>query len=114
MMHCLSLELLGFAAGATNLCSSVPQLAANLRTPALAKGQSTARNCLQCGGNMLWLAYGGLAGSLAMTTFAGLGAAMALGLVFQTLRAKGHLDFGTQKAWGQLPFSLASPRAAPP
>ena len=95
-------------AGATTLCSSVPQLLANLRTPELARAQSAARNCLQCGGNLLWLVYGGLVGSIAMTTFAGLGCAMAAILCVQTLRAKGHLVFGANIRWSQTVFSLVA------
>ena len=107
-MEPVYLEVLGFVAGATNLCSSVPQLRANLSNPDLAKGQSTSRNCLQCAGNGLWLAYGVSAGSLAMATFASLGAAMAAALIYQTLRAKGHLVFGAQNRWSQTPFLLAA------
>lgn len=84
-MDPVHMELLGFAAGAVNLFSSVPQLVANIRNPELACGQSLSRNVLQCSGNALWLTYGIAAGSLAMTTFAGLGSVMAAGLMMQTL-----------------------------
>lgn len=85
-MDPLFLELLGFVAGATNLISSVPQLIANIRNPSLVRGQSAARNCLQLSANLLWLAYGIQVGSVSMTTFAGLGAAMAGLLALQTWR----------------------------
>ena len=89
-MELFSLEMLGFVAGATNLMSSVPQLAANLRNPALASGQSLWRNCLQCAGNALWMIYGLSVGSVSMTTFAALGCLMAGGLMAQILRTEHH------------------------
>ncbi len=79
-------EILGFVAGATTLVSSVPQLVANLRDPALTRGQNPARNCLQCAGNLLWLWYALQVGSVAMTTFAALGAVMAGALAVQTFK----------------------------
>lgn len=87
-MDLISIEVLGFMAGATNLFSSVPQLLANIRNPELACGQSLSRNCFQCAGNGLWIIYGVSVGSISMTTFASLGCAMAFGLIFQTMRAK--------------------------
>lgn len=92
-MDQVSLEVLGFVAGATNLMSSVPQLYANLRNPLLVSGQSATRNLLQCAGNILWLAYGMQIGSVAMTTFALLGTIMAGALALQTL--------GVVKAWAR-------------
>lgn len=92
-MDQVSLEILGFVAGATNLMSSVPQLYANLRNPSLARGQSPSRNVLQCTGNLLWWAYGMQIGSVAMTTFALLGTVMSGVLLFQTL--------GGVKAWAR-------------
>ncbi len=82
------IEALGFAAGATTLISSVPQLIANLRDQNLARGQSLSRNCLQASGNALWLVYGFAVGSTAMTTFAGLGCLMASCLALQTCRVQ--------------------------
>lgn len=87
-MDFVSIEILGFIAGATNLFSSVPQLIANFKRPELASGQSLSRNCFQGAGNGLWMAYGVSVGSISMTTFASLGCAMACGLIFQTMRAK--------------------------
>ncbi len=87
-MEMLSIELLGFAAGAVNLFSSVPQLLANLRNPDLARGQSVLRNAFQCAGNALWLIYGLKVGSIAMATFALLGCLMACILLMQTLKSK--------------------------
>ncbi len=84
-MDNVQLEILGFVAGVTNLTSSVPQLYANLCNPGFASQQSAARNCLQCAGNVLWLAYGLQMGSTSMTTFALLGALMAGTLALQTL-----------------------------
>ena len=83
-MDPILVEMLGFAAGATNLASSVPQLLANLREPGLARGQSQARNAFQCAGNLMWLIYAIPVGSIAMMTFAGLGCAMAGLLLAQT------------------------------
>lgn len=85
-MDHIYMEILGFVAGATTLISSVPQLIANLKDPDLIRGQSPTRNCLQCAGNLLWLWYGMLVGSTAMTTFAALGALMAGTLAVQTIR----------------------------
>ena len=85
-MEVFTLEALGFAAGATNLYSSVPQLVANFRNPELVRGQNVSRNCYQFAGNALWLAYGLSAGSVSMTVFAGLGCAMAGALCTQTLK----------------------------
>ncbi len=82
------IEALGFAAGATTLVSSVPQLIANLRDQNLARGQSLSRNCLQASGNALWLVYGIAVGSNAMATFAGLGCVMASCLAMQTCRVQ--------------------------
>ena len=87
-MDFVQIEILGFVAGATNLCSSVPQLLSNLRNPQLARSQSMSRNCLQCAGNGLWLLYGASTGSLSMTTFAALGCGMAGLLVRQTRQAQ--------------------------
>ncbi len=92
MMEAAYLEMLGFFAGATTLCSSVPQLLANLRNPELARGQSLSRNCLQASGNGLWLLYGGAVGSVAMTTFAALGCLMACCLAQQTYRVQRNHD----------------------
>jgi uncharacterized protein with PQ loop repeat len=83
-----SVELLGFAAGMTNLTSSVPQLVSNLRSPDCAARQSPSRNALQCGGNALWLAYGVSVGSLSMTAFSSLGCLMAATLLWQVLKAR--------------------------
>lgn len=82
------IETLGFAAGATTLVSSVPQLIANLKDQELARGQSLSRNCLQASGNALWLVYGVAVGSASMMTFAGLGCLMASCLAFQTYRVQ--------------------------
>lgn len=87
-MDPIFIEMLGFVAGATNLASSVPQLLANLREPDLARGQSPARNAFQCAGNLMWLIYATQVGSIAMTTFAGLGCAMAGLLLAQTFGAR--------------------------
>ena len=87
-MELVQLELLGFAAGAINLMSSIPQLVANLRNPLQARGQSPSRNCFQCAGNALWMLYGVLVGSASMVTFACLGCLMAGGLILQTLPAQ--------------------------
>ena len=95
-MDAVHIEILGFLAGATTLFSSVPQLVANLRNPDLARGQSAARNAFQCSGNALWLVYAVSVGSLAMTTFAGLGSVMGLALLTQTLRSKSQADLS---AW---------------
>lgn len=84
-MELIYLEALGFAAGAVNLTSSVPQLIANLRNPALARNQSAARNACQAAGNGLWLAYGVTVGSVAMSTFSALGCLMAATLLAQVL-----------------------------
>ncbi|NNL17969.1 MAG: PQ-loop repeat-containing protein [Boseongicola sp.] len=77
------IEILGFAAGATTLVSSVPQLIANLRNQELARGQSLSRNCLQSAGNALWFVYGASVGSASMLTFAALGCLMASCLALQ-------------------------------
>lgn len=82
------IEVLGFAAGATTLISSAPQLVANMRNQDLARGQSLARNCLQSAGNGLWFVYGASVGSTSMLTFAGLGCLMASCLAFQTHRVQ--------------------------
>lgn len=82
-----AIELIGLLAGLTNLVSSVPQLAANLRNPELARGQSAARNACQCAGNALWLVYGLSIGSFAMTLFSSLGCMMAGLLLWQVLSA---------------------------
>lgn len=87
-MNIPSIEILGFAAGATTLISSVPQLIANLRNQDLALGQSLSRNCLQSAGNALWFIYGVSVGSTSMVTFAGLGCLMASCLAFQTCRVQ--------------------------
>ncbi|MEP0521941.1 MAG: PQ-loop domain-containing transporter [Hyphomicrobiales bacterium] len=87
-MEMISIEILGFAAGATTLISSVPQLIANLRNQDLARGQSLARNCLQSAGNALWFIYGASVGSTSMVTFAGLGCLMATCLALQTHRVQ--------------------------
>lgn len=87
-MEFVSIEVLGFAAGATTLVSSVPQLIANLRDYDLAKGQSLSRNCLQSTGNALWFVYGATVGSTSMILFAGLGCLMASCLAFQTYRVQ--------------------------
>lgn len=82
-------EVLRFVAGATNLNSSVPQLAANTRNPQLASGQSIPRKCLQCGGNALRVIYGGSVGYIAMTTFATLGCLMGRALMLQVRAVNG-------------------------
>ncbi|MGJ8585164.1 MAG: PQ-loop domain-containing transporter [Marinosulfonomonas sp.] len=87
-MDIFFIEILGFAAGATTLVSSVPQLIANLQNQDLARGQSLSRNCLQSAGNALWFTYGASVGSTSMVTFAGLGFLMASCLAFQTYRVK--------------------------
>lgn len=87
-MDIFFIEILGFAAGATTLVSSVPQLIANLQNQELARGQSLSRNCLQSAGNALWFIYGASVGSTSMVTFAGLGFLMASCLAFQTYRVK--------------------------
>ena len=87
-MDVMFVEALGFAAGATTLVSSVPQLIANLRDQALALGQSLSRNCLQAAGNALWFVYGTSVGSASMITFAGLGCLMASCLALQTYRVQ--------------------------
>ena len=87
-MDIVLIEILGFAAGATTLISSVPQLIANLRDQDLALGQSLSRNCLQSAGNALWFLYGASVGSTSMLTFAGLGCLMASCLAFQTYRVQ--------------------------
>ena len=84
----VSVELLGFAAGLTNLASSVPQLVANLRAPDCAAKQSASRNAFQCAGNAMWLGYGVSLGSLPMMAFSTLGCAMAGLLLWQVVKAK--------------------------
>lgn len=84
----LWIELIGWSAGLTNLSSSTPQLVANLRDPSRAAGQSAWRNALQAAGNLLWIAYGALIGSLAMMVFATLGFIMAAWLLAQVRRAQ--------------------------
>lgn len=83
-MEIMLIELLGFAAGAITLVSSIPQLIANLRNRELAMAQSLSRNCLQSAGNALWLGYGATVGSASMVTFASLGCLMAGCLALQT------------------------------
>ena len=97
------IEILGFAAGATTLISSLPQLIANLRNQDLALGQSLSRNYLQFAGNALWFTYGASVGSTSMVTFAGLGCLMASCLTFQTYRVQ-RRRFGM--ADGRLPSRL--------
>lgn len=87
-MELAYIEILGFAAGATTLVSSAPQLIANLRNPDLARMQSLARNGLQAAGNMLWFVYGASVGSTSMITFSGFGFLMASCLAFQTYRVQ--------------------------
>ena len=87
-MDVFVIEMLGFAAGATTLVSSLPQLIANLRNQDLALGQSLSRNCLQSAGNALWFIYGASVGSTSMITFAGLGCLMAGCLALQTYRVQ--------------------------
>ena len=82
------IEALGFAAGFTNLMSSVPQLRANLKNPDCAANQSAARNACQATGNGLWLIYGLAAGSIAMSTFSTLGFLMAALLFLQVRKAQ--------------------------
>ena len=98
MMMLVSIEFLGFAAGATTLVSSVPQLIGNLRNRDLARSQSLARNCLQSAGNALWFLYGASVGSESMITFAGLGFLMASCLAYQTYRVQNE-----GRAWRALP-----------
>lgn len=107
-MEAVYVEMLGFVAGATTLCSSVPQLVANLRDPALAKGQSAARNALQCTGNAMWLVYALSVGSVAMTTFAGLGSVMALALLVQVVKSNGQ---AATVAWSIFPEPAAALRS---
>ena len=87
-MEMAFIEVLGFAAGAATLASSVPQLIANLRNQKLARGQSLSRNCLQAAGHALWFLYGASVGSASMLTFAGLGCLMASCLASQTYRVQ--------------------------
>lgn len=105
-MEVIFIEMLGFAAGATTLISSVPQLIANLRDHDLALGQSLSRNCLQSAGNALWFLYGASVGSTSMVTFAGLGCLMASCLAFQTHRVQRK---GFEMADGQPPSGLGLP-----
>ena len=84
----LFVEILGFAAGFTNLVSSIPQLLANLRNPGAAAKQSASRNACQCAGNGMWLVYGVTVGSIAMSTFSTLGCIMAGALLWQVRHAK--------------------------
>ena len=84
------IEALGFAAGFTNLMSSVPQLRANLKNPDCAANQSAARNACQATGNGLWLIYGLAAGSIAMSTFSTLGFLMAALLFLQVRKARNN------------------------
>ena len=83
-MELMMIEVLGFAAGAITLVSSIPQLIANLRNRELAMAQSLSRNCLQSTGNALWLGYGVSVESASMVTFAMLGCLMAGCLALQT------------------------------
>ena len=107
-MDIVFIELLGFAAGATTLVSSVPQLIANLRNQDLARGQSLSRNCLQSTGNALWFIYGASVGSISMVTFAGLGCLMASCLALQTYR----MQLGEMGMVGGRPSSWLGVKAA--
>lgn len=111
-MELMMIEVLGFAAGAITLVSSIPQLVANLRNRELAMAQSLSRNCLQSTGNALWLGYGVTVGSASMVTFATLGCLMAGCLALQTHSVqKGNrqnrqrqppIAFATTAAWPEL------------
>lgn len=107
-MDIFFIEMLGFAAGATTLVSSVPQLIANLRNQNLALGQSLSRNCLQCTGNALWFIYGASVGSISMVTFAGLGCLMASCLALQTYRVQ-HRARGTADGRPWSSFGVSAP-----
>lgn len=82
------IEVLGFLAGFTTLCASLPQLLANLRDPKRACAQSPARNALQSAGNALWLVYAMSTGSIAMMCFSTLGCLMGLALLAQTWKGR--------------------------
>ncbi|MEM9433187.1 MAG: hypothetical protein AAGA12_04640 [Pseudomonadota bacterium] len=86
-MNPLTIEMIGLAAGLTNLSSSIPQLIANLRNPDAASKQSPSRNACQCAGNVLWLVYGIAVNSVAMMIFSTLGSVMAGLLLAQVLSA---------------------------
>ena len=51
-------EILGSAAGACLLASSVPQLVRNILVPGETARQSFLRNWLIVSGNVIWVAYG--------------------------------------------------------
>lgn len=88
MLDPFLVEIVGWSAGLTNLCSSVPQLLENLRKPSAAGHQNPLRNALQAGGNLQWFGYGWMIGSSVMCVFALLGFVMASWLLAQVLQAK--------------------------
>mgnify|MGYP007079448394 CR=1 FL=1 len=87
-MDSVPVELIGWAAGLTNLLSSVPQLIENISDCTKAAHQSSLRNLLQFQGNILWLIYGIKISAQEMVIFASCGSLMAFWLLIQVVRAK--------------------------
>jgi uncharacterized protein with PQ loop repeat len=88
MTYGVILQLLGLMAGAIICSSAVPRVREIWRNPQVAAGESLTRNARIVGGNVLWVVYGVLMGTPAITIMCGISVVLNGVILFATLRAK--------------------------
>lgn len=87
MLSFINIEWLGFLAGTLCTGSTLPQIVANIKHPAITDTASVVRNVLLASGNFLWVAYGLINRLTAVPIFCGIATTLLVALLIQQLRA---------------------------
>jgi uncharacterized protein with PQ loop repeat len=88
MLSFITIELLGFLAGTLCTGSTLPQIIANIKRPAVTEAASVVRNVLLASGNFLWVVYGLINRLAAVPIFCGIATALLVVLLIQQLRTR--------------------------
>lgn len=81
-------ELLGFVAGTIISVSALPRIIQCMRNATLARAESLSRNGMISFGNVLWIVYGLLVGSVALTTMSVVATALNGTIMVLAIRAR--------------------------
>jgi hypothetical protein len=82
------MQWLGYVAGAIISTSALPRFIGIMRVPDLARAESLSRNSMLCAGNVLWVAYGALSGTIPITVMCGIAAMLNGFVLFAALLAR--------------------------
>jgi len=80
-------DALGLLAGSIVTMASIPRAFQSIRDREKARGESISRNTMMLAGNLLWIAYGILAGSSPVVIMCGVNAVLIGAILHAALRA---------------------------